>query len=82
MKSKSLSITFLSRKRLRGASTESERVAFNLALLIGRERIDIQKWHAIRLSFLFDATHYFAPSNSISNCGMNISILLSNQQYQ
>lgn len=78
MKSNSLSMTFLSRKRLRSASTENERVAFNLVLLIGRERIDIQ---TLRYSFLVslrhDSLYFTSPSNSIFNCGMNISRLCS-----
>ena len=42
-----------------------------------REHIGIQK--LLFISLPFDATHYFAPSNLISNCCMNIDFL-SNQQ--
>ena len=36
-------------------------------LFVGRECVDIQKLRYSSLSFLFYATHYFAPPNSISN---------------
>ena len=35
-------------------------ISIHLSIIDWREHVDIQKLHAIRLSFLFYATHYFA----------------------
>ena len=47
-----------------------------------RENASISKNCAIRLSFLFYVTHYFAPPNSISNCWMSIDFALQLMIYR
>ena len=57
--------------------------SFHISLsTCSEEHVDIQKLRYSSLSFLFYVTHYFASSNSISNCCcMNIATLLSDQRY-